>query len=113
MGPCLAPSASAPRSKNLWDSDDGNRHPGEGRDLRTRSRGGSPRDPGLRRVAEENLVMIDVIVPREQEGTQAVVRSWLQAVGDRVEVNDPLVELETAKVSVAVERTRTRMNSSN
>ncbi|HEY9553676.1 dihydrolipoamide acetyltransferase family protein [Allosphingosinicella sp.] len=46
--------------------------------------------------------MIDVIVPREQEGTQAVVRSWLKAVGDRVEVNDPLVELETDKVAVEV-----------
>ena len=46
--------------------------------------------------------MIDVIVPLEQEGTQAVVRSWLKAVGDRVEVNDPLVELETDKVAVEV-----------
>jgi 2-oxoglutarate dehydrogenase E2 component (dihydrolipoamide succinyltransferase) len=46
--------------------------------------------------------MIDVIVPKEQEGTQAVVRSWLKAVGDRVEENDPLVELETDKVAVEV-----------
>jgi len=46
--------------------------------------------------------MIDVIVPKEQEGTQAVVRAWLKAVGDRVEVNDPLVELETDKVAVEV-----------
>jgi 2-oxoglutarate dehydrogenase E2 component (dihydrolipoamide succinyltransferase) len=46
--------------------------------------------------------MIDVIVPIEQEGTQAVVRSWLKAVGDRVELNDPLVELETDKVAVEV-----------
>ena len=46
--------------------------------------------------------MIDVIVPLEQEGTQAVVRSWLKQVGDRVEVNDPLVELETDKVAVEV-----------
>ncbi|HEV2080715.1 MAG TPA: 2-oxo acid dehydrogenase subunit E2 [Allosphingosinicella sp.] len=46
--------------------------------------------------------MIDIIVPVEQEGTQAVVRSWLKAVGDRVEVNDPLVELETDKVAVEV-----------
>jgi 2-oxoglutarate dehydrogenase E2 component (dihydrolipoamide succinyltransferase) len=38
----------------------------------------------------------------EQEGTQAVVRAWLKAVGDRVEVNDPLVELETDKVAVEV-----------
>jgi 2-oxoglutarate dehydrogenase E2 component (dihydrolipoamide succinyltransferase) len=46
--------------------------------------------------------MIDVIVPVEQEGTQAVVRAWLKKVGDRVEVNDPLVELETDKVAVEV-----------
>ena len=46
--------------------------------------------------------MIDVIVPVEQEGTQAVVRAWLKAVGDRVEENDPLVELETDKVAVEV-----------
>jgi 2-oxoglutarate dehydrogenase E2 component (dihydrolipoamide succinyltransferase) len=46
--------------------------------------------------------MIDVIVPKEQEGTQAVVRSWLKQVGDRVEENDPLVELETDKVAVEV-----------
>jgi 2-oxoglutarate dehydrogenase E2 component (dihydrolipoamide succinyltransferase) len=46
--------------------------------------------------------MIDVIVPREQEGTQAVVRAWLKSVGDRVEENDPLVELETDKVAVEV-----------
>jgi 2-oxoglutarate dehydrogenase E2 component (dihydrolipoamide succinyltransferase) len=50
----------------------------------------------------EYLPMIDVIVPIEQEGTQAVVRAWLKSVGDRVEVNDPLVELETDKVAVEV-----------
>jgi 2-oxoglutarate dehydrogenase E2 component (dihydrolipoamide succinyltransferase) len=46
--------------------------------------------------------MIDVLVPIEQEGTQAVVRAWLKKVGDRVEVNDPLVELETDKVAMEV-----------
>ena len=46
--------------------------------------------------------MIDVIVPLEQEGTKAVVRAWLKQVGDRVELNDPLVELETDKVAVEV-----------
>ena len=46
--------------------------------------------------------MIDVLVPHEQEGTKAVVRAWLKEVGDRVEVNDPLVELETDKVAVEV-----------
>ncbi|HYG46478.1 MAG TPA: 2-oxo acid dehydrogenase subunit E2 [Allosphingosinicella sp.] len=46
--------------------------------------------------------MIDVLVPEEQEGTKAVVRAWLKKVGDRVEVNDPLVELETDKVAMEV-----------
>ena len=46
--------------------------------------------------------MIDVVVPVEQEGTQAVVRAWLKKVGDRVEENDPLVELETDKVAVEI-----------
>ena len=46
--------------------------------------------------------MIDVLVPEEQEGTKAVVRAWLKQVGDRVEVNDPLVELETDKVAMEV-----------
>jgi len=46
--------------------------------------------------------MIDVLVPEEQEGTKAVVRTWLKQVGDRVEENDPLVELETDKVAMEV-----------
>lgn len=46
--------------------------------------------------------MIDVTAPIEQEGTKAVVRTWLKQVGDKVEVNDPLVELETDKVAVEV-----------
>jgi len=46
--------------------------------------------------------MIDVVVPEEQEGTKAVVRAWLKQVGDRVEENDPLVELETDKVAMEI-----------
>jgi 2-oxoglutarate dehydrogenase E2 component (dihydrolipoamide succinyltransferase) len=46
--------------------------------------------------------VIDVLVPVEQEGTKAVVRTWLKQVGDRVEENDPLVELETDKVAMEV-----------
>jgi 2-oxoglutarate dehydrogenase E2 component (dihydrolipoamide succinyltransferase) len=47
-------------------------------------------------------MMIEVVAPIEQEGTKAVVRAWLKSVGDRVEENDPLVELETDKVAVEV-----------
>jgi 2-oxoglutarate dehydrogenase E2 component (dihydrolipoamide succinyltransferase) len=46
--------------------------------------------------------MIDVRVPDEQEGTRAVVRAWLKQVGDAVAENDPLVELETDKVTQEV-----------
>ncbi|HVH48906.1 MAG TPA: 2-oxo acid dehydrogenase subunit E2, partial [Sphingomicrobium sp.] len=46
--------------------------------------------------------MIEVRVPDEQEGTKAVVRAWLKQVGDAVAVNDPLVELETDKVTQEV-----------
>jgi 2-oxoglutarate dehydrogenase E2 component (dihydrolipoamide succinyltransferase) len=46
--------------------------------------------------------MIDVRVPDEQEGTKAVVRVWLKAVGDLVFENEPLVELETDKVTQEV-----------
>ena len=46
--------------------------------------------------------MIDIFVPDEQEGTKAIVRSWLKRVGERVEIDDPLVELETDKVTQEV-----------
>ncbi len=46
--------------------------------------------------------MVDILVPAEQEGTKAVVRSWLRKIGDMVAVDDPLVELETDKVTQEV-----------
>lgn len=46
--------------------------------------------------------MIDILVPFEQEGTKAIVRSWLKKPGDHVSLNDPLVELETDKVTQEV-----------
>jgi 2-oxoglutarate dehydrogenase E2 component (dihydrolipoamide succinyltransferase) len=46
--------------------------------------------------------VIDIRVPDEQEGTKAVVRAWLKRVGDQVALNDPLVELETDKVTQEV-----------
>lgn len=47
-------------------------------------------------------MMIDILVPLEQEGTKAIVRAWLKKVGDAVAENDPLVELETDKVTQEV-----------
>jgi len=46
--------------------------------------------------------LIEVRVPDEQEGTKAVVRAWLRQVGDIVFENEPLVELETDKVTQEV-----------
>jgi 2-oxoglutarate dehydrogenase E2 component (dihydrolipoamide succinyltransferase) len=46
--------------------------------------------------------MIDIIVPVEGEGTQAIVRTWLKKVGDAVVEHEPLVELETDKVAMEV-----------
>ncbi len=46
--------------------------------------------------------LIEVRVPDEQEGTRAVVRAWLRQIGDAVAENDPLVELETDKVTQEV-----------
>jgi 2-oxoglutarate dehydrogenase E2 component (dihydrolipoamide succinyltransferase) len=62
------------------------------------------RHGGLLRFARKdgNPIMIEVRVPDEQEGTKAVVRAWLKAVGDAVAENDPLVELETDKVTQEV-----------
>jgi 2-oxoglutarate dehydrogenase E2 component (dihydrolipoamide succinyltransferase) len=45
---------------------------------------------------------VEVRVPAEQEGTKAVVRAWLRQVGETVAENDPLVELETDKVTQEV-----------
>lgn len=46
--------------------------------------------------------MIDILVPLEQEGTKAIVRAWLKQVGDVVAADEPLVELETDKVTQEV-----------
>ena len=58
--------------------------------------------PRRDRPAGGVLSLIEVRVPDEQEGTKAVVRAWLKAVGDAVAENDPLVELETDKVTQEV-----------
>jgi 2-oxoglutarate dehydrogenase E2 component (dihydrolipoamide succinyltransferase) len=48
------------------------------------------------------MTVIDILAPFEQEGTRAIVRGWLKKPGDRVALNDPLVELETDKVTQEV-----------
>jgi len=42
---------------------------------------------------------VEILVPAEQEGTKAVVRNWLKQPGEVVTMDDPLVELETDKVT--------------
>jgi 2-oxoglutarate dehydrogenase E2 component (dihydrolipoamide succinyltransferase) len=44
----------------------------------------------------------DVLVPANAEGTRATVLRWCKAVGDSVLKDEPLVELETDKVTVEV-----------
>jgi 2-oxoglutarate dehydrogenase E2 component (dihydrolipoamide succinyltransferase) len=47
--------------------------------------------------------LVDVLLPSdESEGTSGQVLKWLKAVGERVIVNEPLVEIETDKVTVEV-----------
>lgn len=46
--------------------------------------------------------LIDIQAPLEQEGTKAVVRNWLRKIGEKVKSGDPLVELETDKVTQEV-----------
>lgn len=46
--------------------------------------------------------MSDILVPFEQEGTKAIVRNWLKKIGDTVALHEPLVELETDKVTQEV-----------
>jgi len=47
--------------------------------------------------------VVDVILPSDQaEGTRSQVLAWLKAVGDAVSENEPLLEIETDKVTVEV-----------
>jgi 2-oxoglutarate dehydrogenase E2 component (dihydrolipoamide succinyltransferase) len=44
----------------------------------------------------------DVLVPPNEEGTRATILRWCKAVGDSVAKDEPLVELETDKVTVEI-----------
>jgi 2-oxoglutarate dehydrogenase E2 component (dihydrolipoamide succinyltransferase) len=46
--------------------------------------------------------LADVLVPANEEGTRATVLRWLKQVGDSVVKDEPLVELETDKVTVEI-----------
>ena len=46
--------------------------------------------------------LADVLVPPNQEGTRATILRWCKQVGDAVVKDEPLVELETDKVTVEI-----------
>jgi 2-oxoglutarate dehydrogenase E2 component (dihydrolipoamide succinyltransferase) len=47
--------------------------------------------------------LFEIRTPAEEtEGTRSQVLRWLKAIGERVAVNEPLVELETDKVTVEI-----------
>jgi pyruvate/2-oxoglutarate dehydrogenase complex dihydrolipoamide acyltransferase (E2) component len=58
---------------------------------------------GATRVLMSNLTT--VIVPKSGgvTSTKAIVLRWLKREGDRVQLGDPLVELETEKISYELE----------
>src|SRR5215510_9726380 len=48
-------------------------------------------------------VTLDICAPADQtEGTRSQVLRWLKAIGDTVTEHEPLIELETDKVTVEV-----------
>ncbi|MHC6227387.1 dihydrolipoamide acetyltransferase family protein [Pseudomonas sp. X10] len=47
-------------------------------------------------------VATDVVAPMQQDGTKAVLRTWLKKTGEQVQQNEPVAELETDKVVVEV-----------
>ena len=44
----------------------------------------------------------DVVAPMNEEGTKATILKWAKSVGDRVSKDEPLLELETDKVTVEI-----------
>src|SRR5438128_333611 len=48
------------------------------------------------------MTLLDIKVPAEQEGTRSQVLRWLKKVGETVRENEPVVELETDKVTVEI-----------
>ena len=58
-----------------------------------------------RKQTPEDASLTTVIVPKSGgvTSTKAVVVRWLKHAGDRVKAGDPLVELETEKVSYELE----------
>jgi len=46
---------------------------------------------------------VEILLPAEQqEGTESIVSGWLKKVGDSVTLNEPLIEINTDKVTVEI-----------
>ena len=46
--------------------------------------------------------MIDILMPESDEGTESVVERWLKKIGEAVTANEPLIEINTDKVSLEI-----------
>jgi 2-oxoglutarate dehydrogenase E2 component (dihydrolipoamide succinyltransferase) len=46
--------------------------------------------------------IVDVVAPMNEEGTKATILKWAKSVGDTVRKDEPLLELETDKVTVEI-----------
>lgn len=44
----------------------------------------------------------DVVAPANEEGTKATILKWCKSVGESVVKDEPLIELETDKVTVEI-----------
>jgi 2-oxoglutarate dehydrogenase E2 component (dihydrolipoamide succinyltransferase) len=47
-------------------------------------------------------ILADVVAPMNEEGTKATILKWGKRIGDRVRLDEPLLELETDKVTVEI-----------
>jgi 2-oxoglutarate dehydrogenase E2 component (dihydrolipoamide succinyltransferase) len=47
-------------------------------------------------------ILADVVAPMNEEGTKATILKWGKRIGDRVRRDEPLLELETDKVTVEI-----------
>ena len=45
---------------------------------------------------------IDILMPESDEGTESVVERWLKKIGEAVTANEPLIEINTDKVSLEI-----------
>jgi general secretion pathway protein G len=81
------------------------RRPGEGRDLRTRSRGGSPRDPGLRRGDEAGFTLVEMMVVIVIIGLLAtIVIINVMPAADRAAVTKARADISTLEQGIEMFR---------